>query len=186
MHKRTHALALAAAILRAALAPAAIAAQEPPEPAPDADTMVIRGIAPVPPGSVIRVEALDPVTIRGVECVRANSEADAAVPDGSRFMLVVHRSCFENLAANLRICWGPDDCVGFEFAPGETVDLGDLNTRRAAQASQVIFPDAGARAASSHLLDDTLAKQLTGLGAALVVLGLLSMFGYGRITPRAR
>jgi hypothetical protein len=90
----------------------------------------VTGLAPAAAGSDVRVEALDPVTLRGVECTQARTTAaDAARQDVSRFTLTVSRPCFANLAANLGICWGATACVPFDFLPGQTVDLGRLSSQ---------------------------------------------------------
>lgn len=161
---------------------AAVFAQTPPDAAqPGPDSMVIRGVAPVAAGATVWIEALDPVAIRWVECSRASTAADSAPAGSSRFSLAVDRACFANLAANLRVCWGPNECLGFEFESGRTLDLGDIKAIRDARRAEVIVPDTG----QGHITLDGQASALPqGLRTArsgVLVVGLVLLAGTGMI-----
>ena len=161
---------------------AAVFAQTPPDAAqPGPDSMVIRGVAPVAAGATVWIEALDPVAIRGVECSRASTTTDSALAGSSRFSLAVNRACFANLAANLRVCWGPNECLGFEFESGRTLDLGDVKAQGDARRAEVIVPDTGQGRITADGQDGTLAQALRTAGSGVFVVGLVLVAGAGMI-----
>ena len=78
---------LVAAVVIAGLASTTIVqAQTVTDPTPSANSMVVSGFAPVAAGASVTIEALDPTTIKAVECGRVQTQAATAAPAGtSRF-----------------------------------------------------------------------------------------------------
>ena len=146
------------------------------------DAMIIDGVAPVPAGSEVRIEALDPVAIRGVECSKTLSVA-AELPSSSRFSITVNRSCFANLAANLRICWGPDMCQAFDFEGARRVNLGTLSVR----APEVIVPDAGGALHAEDGGGTSMDPTVLLLGGVLMIAGIfVSSISFARTRSKPK
>ncbi len=139
------------------------------------DTMVVSGAVPVAPGSSIVVEALDAATIRGVECARGQTGTGPADSPSSLFLLTVERACVQRASGNLRVCWGEGQCQGFEFQPGQRLELGIIVLRTPiASAPDVGFgPDA--RRGSGGVYDSV--RTLAAAGFALVGVGALLFAG---------
>lgn len=140
-----------------------------------ADSMVVSGFASAAPGAAVVIEALDPATIRGIECARGQTvEANAAGPGYSRFSLTVDRACVQRASGKLRVCWGDGKCQGFEFQPGREVDLGVIVLRTpVASAPDVGF---GPDAHDSFGVYDS-ARTMASAGLALVGVGILLFAG---------
>jgi hypothetical protein len=138
-------------------------AQSPPE---DTRPIVVTGPAPVAAGSDIVIEALDPVTIRQVECARVKTSAVAGDTANSRFSLTLDPQCMKSNSGNLRVCWGPGLCQGVEVKPGETVDLGTLKFR----ASVAFPPDAGGGIEGAHASSDRFGRDFAGIGLGIAAL----------------
>ncbi len=173
---KTFLVVLVAAVSAVLQANAFVQAQTPASATPqatDTETMTVSGIAPVAPGASIVIEALDPVTIRNVECARIPSVAASDAPQGSsRFSLTVDRSCVRRVSGNLRVCWAEGKCQGIDFAPGRQIDLGSLTFK----PSAAFPPDTGngpdSPAAGSS--NDTLPYALGASGLAVAALALTS------------
>jgi hypothetical protein len=136
------------------------------------EQMTVSGVVPVPPGTPVRIEALDLDPIGFVECSGSISTSDAALdPAQSRFTLSVSRSCFADKAANLRVCWRPTECSEVSFVPG-AFDLGELRY----QPPTVSAPDTGGPAAPepAPVAEDGSDRTLTfAIAATGVVVGLI-------------
>ena len=152
-------------------------AQAPTPVAPQAvgsETMVVSGIVPVTPGAPIVIEALDPVTIRGIECARSQSvAAPDAGPASSRFSLTVDRSCVRRVSGNLRVCWGDQKCQGIEFEPGRRVELGALTPK-----PSVAFPPDAGSGPDDHAAGSSGSVLSHALGVAGLVIATLAL-GFG-------
>lgn len=141
------------------------------------DTMVVTGVVPIPAGGQVRVEALDPVTMQGVECTRTRTAADErAGTDASRFTLTVNRACFEGLAANLRVCWAVAACAPITFEPGKAIDIGRLEAEFFMPSPPEVgsgFPDTAGREGGGLS-----SRGLTVAGFALLALGVVAIAGH--------
>ena len=97
-------------------------------PSAAAGSMSVAARIPATSGTSVTVEALDPVTLRGVKCSTAQSSpvsGGAAAATSSQFAVVVNKSsCVEGHSANLRVCWSADECSAFFYEDGKSVDLG--------------------------------------------------------------
>lgn len=92
---------------------------------PPAGSMTIRGRVPVPVGSRVTVEALNPEKIRAVSCASTNSTGpDSSKP--SEFVVVVGPECVRPPGSpTLRVCWASGACSVLTFQVGD-VDVGLL------------------------------------------------------------
>ena len=167
-------------------ATAAIRSSCPGKEAPvTADTMVVSGFAPAAPGALIVVEALDPVSIRGIECTRGQArEATTGGPGYSRFSLIVGRDCVQRASGNLRVCWGEGQCQGFEFQPGREVDLGVIVLRTPIASAPDVGFGAGTRRDSIGIYGSV--RALAAAGLAFVGVGVLLLAGSRLAQLRSR
>jgi len=151
---------------QAATATAATPAATPPATTPR--SMTVTALVPAPPGTDVRLEALDPATIQSVLCASATSTAETGDATGgttSRVTFVVDKAaCVAPYSGNLRICWSATACSAFEYEDGISKDLGLLST---AVTSSLPSVGDGALASGGR----------PGPWRALVASGLLALFG---------
>lgn len=160
-------------------------AQAPPPVVPpvSADTLIVTGIVPVAPGVSVTIEALDPATLRSVECTRGQTVAsDAASTTSSQFAFTVERACVQKTSGNLRVCWGEGKCQGFEFQAGRRLDLGVIVLR--APIEQAPDVGSGPDALRAPAQADNSIHALAAAGLALVGVSTLA-FG-GSLPARVR
>jgi hypothetical protein len=143
---------------------------------PTADTMIVSGTVPAAPRTPIVIEALDVATIRGIKCAGGQTvEANAAGPGYSRFSLTIERACVQRASGNLRVCWGEGQCQGFEFQPGQRLELGVIVLRTpVASPPDVGF---GPNAQDGSGTGDDSVRTLAAAGFALVGVGALLFVG---------
>ncbi len=94
-------------------------------PTPNADVMEVTGEVPVPPGTPIHAEDLDPGTLMATNCGTAMTTPGESLTT-SRFALTISRSCVAGHSNNIRICWAATACQAAVFQAGKT-DLGLLS-----------------------------------------------------------
>ena len=156
--------ALACIIGAVATFGSAISAQTPP--VDDARPAVVRGVAPVAPGTDVVIEVLDPATLKIAECGRTKTAAGVGESTTSDFSLSVNAECIKENSGNLRVCWGPNLCQGVELSPGDDVDLGSLKFRE----SVAFPPNVGGGVPELHSSGDHVTEGRVGMSLGLAAL----------------